>query len=160
LHVSPGGSNSTSYGLINDKNETVTVKLRVEGTAAPFITIPEQIELLPDKFTPVYVNVSVPSDYDYSKGTNITGYVYALLAGTPGGQVTINVQTRKTVEVLIPEKESSAQLTSQSLPFFPSLPISGFATLFENPYGVFGFSLLFFLALFGTIALIIKRKRR
>jgi len=100
--VDVGSSNSSRFGLLNNENETVTVSLRVEGDVAEFIEIPEELELVPKKLTYVDVTATIPEDYDGSFGGNITGYIFAVQEGTPG-QVQINVQARKAVQILIPE---------------------------------------------------------
>ncbi len=151
MDVQVGGTNSSSYGLINDKNETVVAKLRTEGGISNFVKIPETLELPPKKFVSVYVNVTIPEDYDFSEGRNITGYVYALVEGQPG-QVQINVQTRKTVEIIV---LGGSQNILQKIKVEPS-SISGFVTLVSNPLVAFMIGLV---VAFVIMLLIIKRKR-
>ena len=100
--VDVGSSNSSSYGLINNGNETITVNLRVEGDAAQFIQIPATLDLIPSKLTAVDVKATIPSTYDGSLGGNVTGTIFAVQEGSPG-QVQINIQASKTVQVLIPQ---------------------------------------------------------
>lgn len=151
MYVELGGSNSSSYGLINDKNETLVAKLRTEGNISNFVEIPKTLELPPKKFVSVYVNASIPKDYDFSKGRNITGYVYALLEGQPG-QVQINIQTRKTVEIIVlGGKENTLPEIKVE-----NLPISGFFALVSNP--LVSFAIGIFLALF-VMYFLLKRKR-
>jgi hypothetical protein len=151
VYVRQGESNSTYYGLTNEGNETITVKLRSEGNISDFVEFPNMLELPPKKFIPVIVNVSVPIDYDYSKGNNITGYIFALLEGKPG-QVQINVQTRKTLDIIV--QESGSVVEAQ----FPLPSITGlFSTSVSIPF--FGFALIGILLFVGLI-LLIKRKRR
>lgn len=153
--VEPGGSNSTYYGLINDLNETISVKIRVEGDAKEFISVPTQLELPPEVFVPVNVTARVPENYDFSKGTNVTGYVFALIEGEPG-QVTINVQTRKTVEVIVLGNKPEAPVLSQQ----SSSSLSGFLGFIQIPIIGFSFGLLIALVLFGTVIYFAKRQRR
>jgi len=141
MYVELGEGNSSSYGLINDKNETLIAKLRTEGDISNFVEMPKTLELPPKKFVSVYVNASIPKDYDFSKGRNITGYVYALLEGQPG-QVQINIQARKTVEIIVlGGKENTLPKIKVE-----SLPISGFFALVSNP--IFSFAIGLVLALF------------
>ena len=160
LNVAPSGTNSSYYGLTNDLNQTITVKLRTEGDAAPYIQIPSSLELPPNKFVQVNVTVSIPSDYDFNKGNNITGYVYALLEGQPG-QVQINVQTRKTVEIsVLGGKESqSLQSSSQQSPV-PESTFSGYSALFDNPILLLGILFIASFLFFGLLFRSIRRKWR
>ena len=100
--VDVGSSNSSRFGLLNSGNETVIVKLRAEGEAAQFLEFPTTLELIPKKLTYVAVTATIPADYDGAFGGNITGNIFAVQEGTPG-QVQINVQARKAVQILIPE---------------------------------------------------------
>ncbi len=99
--VPVGASNSTRYGLVNNGNETITAILRAEGDVAEFLSFQENIILPPKKVTFVTITANIPEDYDSSRGGNITGYLYALQEGE-SGQVTINVQAKKSVYILIP----------------------------------------------------------
>src|SRR3990172_2232280 len=102
IAVDVGASNSSSFGLLNNGNETITVAIRAEGAAAEFLAFPTSVELVPKKLTYVDVTATIPADYDGSLGGNITGFMYALQEGSPG-QVQINVQARKVVQVLVPQ---------------------------------------------------------
>jgi len=155
LTVAPGGTNNSYYGLTNDLNETITVKLRTEGDAAPYIQIPSSLELPPDKFVQVDVMVSMPSDYDFSKGNSITGYIYALLEGEPG-QVQINVQTRKTVEINVLGSKESQSLQS---PISES-SLSGYSSLLANPILILAVSLIAGCLFFGLIFRSLKKRGR
>jgi hypothetical protein len=104
-----GGSNSTNYGLVNDGKENILVTLRAEGDVANYLSFEKTVTLEPNKINYVKIAASVPKDYDISKGSNITGYVYALQEGQPG-QVQLNVQMKKNV--VIPVYESTQPIVS------------------------------------------------
>jgi len=144
IYVKPGESNSSYYGLINEGNQTITVKLRTEGLISEFVNISKELELQPKKFVPVFVNVSIPSNYDFSKGNNITGYVYALIEGKPG-QVQINVQARKTVDIIV-QGEKSPSTESKLL----ESHASGITGLLSTPV-----SIPFFVAFLITIVVLL-----
>jgi hypothetical protein len=120
--VDVGGTSGSTFGLVNNGNETITVAIRAEGDAAQFIEVPESLELQPQELTYVTVKVTIPSTYDGYLGGNITGYIYAVQEGEPG-QVQINVQAKKAVQLLIPqyggrlpetlESQSSSQSVSE-----------------------------------------------
>jgi len=100
--VDVGSSSNSSFGLVNSGNETITVTIRAEGDAAQFLEIPTKLELAPQKLTYVNIIATIPSTYDGSLGGNITGSVYAVQEGAPG-QVQVNVQAQKAVQILIPK---------------------------------------------------------
>jgi hypothetical protein len=99
--VNIGSSNQTQWFLFNEENETITVKLRADGVAASYLQFPKKVELPPKIYYPITIVATIPSDYNTSFGGNLTGKLYALQEGTPG-QVQINVQMRKSIEIIIP----------------------------------------------------------
>jgi hypothetical protein len=105
IHVPLGGSGVGMWGL--GHNETVNVKLRVEGNASQYITLPTEVTLPPTGIYWVNVTAKIPSNYSISQGTNITGVMYAVLEGTPSGQVQINLQLKKNVFVIVEQPKAS-----------------------------------------------------
>jgi hypothetical protein len=110
--VDVGETGSSSFGLLNKGNETITVGISVDGDAAQFIKVPASADLPPMQLVYVTVEATVPSAYDGSLGGTIEGAIYAVQQGEPG-QVQINVQARKTVQVLIPKYGGSLPETAQ-----------------------------------------------
>jgi hypothetical protein len=117
--VDVGSTSSSSFGLVNKENDTIIVKLRVEGDAAQFLEIPTTLELVPNKVTYVDVKANIPSNYDGSLGGTINGSIYAVQEGE-SGQVQINVQAKKAIQILIseyggrlPEKTSESQVPAK-----------------------------------------------
>jgi hypothetical protein len=115
-----GGTNTSSFGLLNSGNATITMNIRAEGDAAQFIQVPSTLDLIPNKLTYVSVTATIPVSYDGSLGGNITGFVYAVQEGSPG-QVQINIQAQKLVQILVPkfggvlpQTSTSTQVSSQS----------------------------------------------
>jgi len=130
--VDVGSSGSATYGLVNNGNETITVTLRVEGDAAQFLEIPTKLEIEPKKVEYVNVRATIPQNYDGSLGGNITGFIYAVQEGTPG-QVQINVQAKKSLQLLIPTyggklPEAASQTQTQTQTPSGDL-MTGFASL-------------------------------
>lgn len=101
FNITIGGSSSVKYGLVNDGNETITISLRAEGDVAPYLSFPEKVDLSPKKLIYTDITAKIPDDYDKSLGGELRGYIYALQEGTPG-QVKINVQMKKLVNIIIP----------------------------------------------------------
>jgi hypothetical protein len=108
IHVPLGGSNASSWGILN--NEATTVKISAEGDATKFISFPERVTLEPDKIYLVNITAKIPSDYDLEQGKNITGTLYALLEGKPG-QVQINLQLKKNMYILVEEPKKDQSTT-------------------------------------------------
>jgi len=104
IYVPLGGTGTGRWGL--GHNETVNVKLRVEGNASQYITLPSEVTLPPTGIYWVNVTAKIPSNYNISKGTNITGVMYAVLEGTPSGQVQINLQLKKNVFVIVEQPQA------------------------------------------------------
>ena len=101
LTVPIGESNTTTWKLFNDEDQTITVKVRVEGSVSEYLSFPETVDLPPKQFTPIVITASIPEDYDKSLGGKISGFLYALQEGQPG-QVQINVQMKKSISIIIP----------------------------------------------------------
>ena len=164
--VDVGSSNSSSYGLVNNGNETIAVNLRVEGDAAQFIQIPATLDLAPNKLTDVDVKTTIPSTYDGSLGGNITGTVYAVQEGSPG-QVQINIQASKTVQILIPQYGGKlTELKSQTQTAIEKSSTTGFSALLsQNSWlliGIGGCIVIFFVFVIFTkrFEISVKQKRR
>ena len=148
----PDSKGVATFGLINDGNETISVKLRAEGDTAAYLTYPETVQLEPKKLTYANVTAYIPADY---KGSgNLTGYMYALQEGKPG-QVQINVQMRKGVNILIsgaptgPAAEVSGSVGAAPAAEpqeAPERAITGLATLSTNPI-VIGIGILIIILL-------------
>jgi len=109
IELAAGQTGVLKYGLLNDKNETSTLKLRAEGDIVPYISIPESVELQPGKLTYVELNVNIPADYDISNGNEIKGSVFALQEGRPG-QVQLNLQLKKGVVIKVIEENQVESL--------------------------------------------------
>jgi hypothetical protein len=109
IELAAGQTGVLKYGLLNDKNETSTLKLRAEGDIVPYISIPESVELQPGKLTYVELEVNIPADYDISNGNEINGSVFALQEGKPG-QVQLNLQLKKGVVIKVIEGNQAETL--------------------------------------------------
>lgn len=156
----PDSKGVATFGLINDGNETISVKLRAEGDTAAFLTYPETIQLEPKKLTYSNVTAYIPADY---KGSgNLTGYMYALQEGKPG-QVQINVQMRKGVNILIsgaptgPAAEVSGSVGIIPEQEAPERAITGLTTLSTNSI-VIGIG-IFIIILLGYIFFVKKKSK-
>ncbi len=114
--VPVGSTGSAQYGLVNDGNETIFVKLRAEGDAAQYLSFPTTVELVPNKIVYTDIVANIPANYKGS--SNLSGSLYAVQEGKPG-QVQINVQMKKSVTI------SVQGLTSQPSAGPSSGPSSG-----------------------------------
>ena len=98
-NISAGNSSVLKYGIMNDDNYTVIVKLNVTGTVSDFVEYPAELKLEPGQFVYVQLKVNIPSDY--SGKSELTGIVYALQEGKTDGQIQVNTQLAKKVTVNI-----------------------------------------------------------
>ena len=100
LSMSPsvGGSDSAQYGLVNDGNETIIIKLRAEGDAAQYLSFPDTVELISNKIVYTDIVANIPANYNGQ--ASLSGSLYAVQEGKPG-QVQINVQMKKSVVVSV-----------------------------------------------------------
>jgi hypothetical protein len=150
IYAPIGGSGVGRWGL--GHNETVNVKLRVEGNASQYISLPSEITLPPSGIYWVNVTARIPSNYNVSQGMNITGVMYAVLEGKTGGQVQINLQLKKNVFVIVEQPKA--------------FPLSIFARIGKFFTGFFVLEPTSFTAVLGVVLIFIiliyfaKRKRR
>jgi hypothetical protein len=149
-----GGSGVGTWGIAH--NETVSVALRVEGNAASFISLPNEITVTPDQMYWVNVTAHVPADYNVSKGTNITGTMYATLKGAPG-QVQINLQLSKTVIIMVEAPQKSPDILMQVRSILAGL---GLASLMDSPELSVGGLAVVIIALVGFYYFAIKFRRK
>lgn len=164
INVPIGGTNSVKYGLVNDGNETIKISLRAEGDAATYLSFPKTVDLPPHKMMYTDIVATIPTDYDKSLGGNLTGYVYALQEGEPG-QVKINIQMKKLVNIVIPglpsviKEKTVTSIITNSLQQESFTPLTG---LFVTSSSSLNYPIMFFLILI-ILAMgiyIIKIRRR
>ncbi len=99
INATVGSQIFTQYGLRNEENQSVTVKLSVNGSIENFINYPTQLTLAPNEFK--YVNISTNISSDYDGPTNLNGTIYALKEGESGGQVQLNIRLGKLISLNI-----------------------------------------------------------
>lgn len=114
-----GGSNETEWGIGNNDNVTISLKMRAEGDVASYVSFPTSVEIEPGKFVYIPIQTSLPRN-ETLLGKNITGNMYALLEGKTGSQVVINLQAKKSITI-VPYEGEVKQKTN---------PLSGFFVLF------------------------------
>jgi hypothetical protein len=164
MTVPIGESNSAKYGLVNDGNETTTITLRAEGDAAPYLSFPETVNLPPQKLIYTDITATIPDNYDKSLGGDLRGYVYALQEGTPG-QVKINIQMKKLVNIIIPGLPAVIKETTTTtvIPNNPKKESQNSMTgLVVNPSLSLNYPIMIFfiLIIIGMGIYIIKIRRR
>jgi hypothetical protein len=121
IYAERGSSGSADYGLVNNGNETITVKLRTDGNAAQYLSFPSSVELPPNKMVFTTLTATIPASYSMSNGGKISGYIYALHEGVPG-QVQINIQMKKDVTIVV--SDPSGQISSDQSNVSAQLPAS------------------------------------
>jgi hypothetical protein len=118
INVPIGGSGVGMWGLSN--NETVNVKLRTEGDASNYLSLPSEVTVPANGIYWINVTANIPTNYNITQGTNITGMMYAVLEGSRG-QVQINLQLEKRISILIEQPQVQEQ-TSFFTGFFALQP--------------------------------------
>lgn len=157
ISVPIGGSDSVQYGLINDEEETITIRLRAEGDVADYLSFPETVDLEPNKIVYTDITANIPEG---SSPGNITGFVYALQEGEPG-QVKINVQMKKsvvisvseqTLEGTVVEEETTEEVTEGA----QTSPLTGLIALVSSGFGL----IVIIVVLLVILFILIKIKGR
>ena len=115
-----GGKNETKWGLGNNDNVTITLKMRAEGDIANYVSFPQSLDIQPGKFEYIPIEVTLPKN-ETLLGQKINGSMYALLEGKSGGQVVINLQAKKSLIIIPYEAPVTAQSQSNLLSGFVSL---------------------------------------
>lgn len=133
IYAPIGGSNSTQYGLKNDRNESVVVKLRTEGDISSYLSLPNEIVLEPGKLTFIDVKANIPPD---SSEKTVSGFIYALQEGERG-QVQLNVQLKKKIDLQIYNS------TSEISPITGFIVYSVLYTYLGIAVGIIAFVVLF-----------------
>lgn len=147
FYVPIGSSNVSSWGISN--NEATVVTLSAEGDIAKFINLPSNVTLQSNQIYWINITANIPSDYNTSNGTNITGTFYALQQGQPG-QVQINLRLKKNAYILVEQPQA---LTLEQQNIF----VAGLFALETNPSFVAVITGI--IVLFG-IVLFVKKKWR
>lgn len=117
-----GGSNETKWGIGNNDNVTISLKMRAEGEVANYVSFPTSVEIEPGKFVYIPIQTSLPKN-ESLLGKSIAGSMYALLEGKSGGQVVINLQAKKSITI-IPYEGEVKEKTNPMTGFF-ALPAIG-----------------------------------
>ncbi len=107
INITQGEQGYAKYGIRNEDNQSVTVKLSVNGTIADYIEYPKEITMVPGEFTYVNVTTNISSDYNGSK--QLDGIIYALKEGEKGGQVQLNIRLGKRISLNITEPLSKQE---------------------------------------------------
>jgi len=140
IHVPLGGSNQSSWGIFN--GESITVNISAEGDAMKYIFYPEVITLEPNnKIYWVNITAKIPSGYNLTQGTNITGVIYALAGGKPG-QVQINLQLKKNIFILVEQEQVTTLPIEQEIRKFMT-GLSALEPVYVIPVAVLGIIILF-----------------
>jgi hypothetical protein len=167
INVPIGGSNSVKYGLLNDGNETIKISLRAEGDVVQYLSFLESVDLPPNKIVYTEITVTIPTDYDKSLGGNLTGYLYALQEGNPG-QVKINIQMKKIVNIIIPGlpsviKTTTTKITTTTITNNPKKEVQNSVTglvVMSSSYLNYPIMIFLILIIAGMGIYIIKIRRR
>jgi len=99
IEIKPGESLTFLWGIISDKDESITIALSAAGDGAEFFTYPESITLGPKELVYQTYGVTIPDNYP--GGITLRPDVYATDFGMDLGSTTINIQMAKTITLNI-----------------------------------------------------------
>ncbi len=100
-----------NYGLKNEENKTVTVKLSANGSIADYIDFPKELTIASGEF--IYVNITTNLSSNYNGSRALNGTIYALKEGEKGGQVQLNIRLGKRINLNIAEPPATTQPSTQ-----------------------------------------------
>jgi len=101
VNVSPGKTETFTWGLQSDSDKIITIQLSAEGQGSKFLDFPKSIQLSPGEFVLVEIDVTIPQDY--SDPLTLLPTMVATESGQSGGMTIINIQMAKTVYITIVE---------------------------------------------------------
>lgn len=117
LNVFNGSTNSSPFQwVINDEKEPIVVSVVLnckDGTndcdLLKYVNVsPTKFNLAPGEVGQITVNAGVPSDYEIGK--NFSGYMFGRKETAQAGQVTIQLQVGKIIEINVVEKKVEQKL--------------------------------------------------
>ena len=124
INITQGEQGLAQYGLKNEENKTVTVKLSANGSIADYIDFPKQLILSSGQFSNVNITTNLSSSYNGSRIIN--GTIYALKEGEKGGQVQLNIRLGKRISLNIAEPVATAQSeTRKNIPGLGGITLIG-----------------------------------
>ena len=114
IEIKPGETKTFNWGLLSEKNQSITVNITAEGIGAEFLSFPENVTVaaLSGQITDVPVNVTIPSNYTGPR--ELTPSIRATEAGEGEvGATIINIAMSKVLCVAIAENNTAG--TNQNI---------------------------------------------
>jgi len=100
FHLNPGESHTYQWGLLNDEEETIVLKLWAEGDGKELLSFPETLEVEPSVWTFLEITITIPEDHP--NDVLLEPQLYALIDRQRAeGSVAINVQLRNLPMIFI-----------------------------------------------------------
>lgn len=112
INITQGEQGFAKYGLKNEENKTVTVKLSANGSIADYIDFPKELTIASGEF--IYVNITTNLSSNYNGSRALNGTIYALKEGEKGGQVQLNIRLGKRINLNIAEPVATNQPDNQN----------------------------------------------
>src|SRR5919202_850042 len=117
VEIKPGETKTFNWGLLSEKNQSITVNITAEGIGAEFLSFPENVTVaaVSGQITDVPVNVTIPSNYTGPR--ELTPSIRATEAseGEVGATI-INIAMSKVLCVAIAENNTAG--TNQNITDF------------------------------------------
>ena len=105
VKVSPEKTETFTWGLQSDSDKIITLQLSAEGSGSEFLDFPKSIQLAPDEYVHVEIDITIPQDY--SGPLTLSPKMVATKSGQSGGPTVINIQMAKTVYITIINLEAT-----------------------------------------------------
>ena len=99
IDIKPGEQDTFLWGLIQNKNEAITLELSADGEGAEFLSYPKSININGEQKVYQTFEVNIPNDYP--GGITLRPTVYAIEYGADTGSTTINIRMAKTITLKI-----------------------------------------------------------
>jgi hypothetical protein len=114
IETMPGETETFNWGLISDKNASVTVNITADGTGAEYLSFPENITLpVGENVTYIPVNVSIPANYTGSKELTTT-ITATEEAGEEVGNTIINIGVSKILCIVVGAENNATTMTTST----------------------------------------------
>ena len=105
VELSPGETKTFTWRVISDEpDSTITIVMGSDRHGKEFLSFPESVELGPMEGKDIEITVTIPQDHP--GGVIINPHVSGTQVDSSGGQVKINVQAFKMVEITILQNEN------------------------------------------------------
>jgi len=119
IETMPGETETFSWGVISDRNASITINITADGLGAEYLSFPENVTLPAGKnVTYIPVKVSIPADYSGDEELTPTvtateaGNVTATEAGEEVGTTIINIGVSKILCIVVGAQNNATTMAT------------------------------------------------